>query len=101
MLPNSHEPSVRPAWEKRRETYDVVAGPSSDHRDDVEQLMGHQGVAYVTKTLDINEASLTESGRRESLKEYFILREKAVQPPVELDSIESDALVAKVNFFSV
>ena len=31
---------------------------------------------------------------RESLKEYFILREKAVQPPVELDSIESDALVA-------
>ena len=38
-----------------REAYDVVAGPSSDHRDDVEQLMG--------------------SGRRESLKEYFILRE--------------------------
>ena len=38
---------------------------------------------------------LTESGRRESSKEYFVLREKAVQSPVELDSIESDALVAK------
>ena len=34
-------------------------------------------------------------GERESLKEYFILREKAVQPPVELHSIESDALVAE------
>ena len=29
------------------------------------------------------------------MKEYFILREKAVLAPVELDSIESDALVAK------
>ena len=49
------------------------------------------------KILDTNEAILTESGRREreSLKEYFVLSEKAVQPPVELDSIESDALVAK------
>ena len=57
--------------------------------------MGHQAVAYVTKILDTNEAILTESGRRESLKEYFILREKAVLAPVDLDSIESDALVAK------
>ena len=32
-----------------REACDVVAGPSLDHRDDVEQLMGHQAVAYVTK----------------------------------------------------
>ena len=78
-----------------REAYDVVAGPSLDHRDDVEQLMVHQAVAYVKKILDTNEAILTESGRRESLKEYFILREKAVLAPVELDSIESDALVAK------
>ena len=78
-----------------REAYDVVAGPSLDHRDDVEQLMGHQAVAYVTKSLNTNEAILTESGRIESLKEYFILREKAVLAPVELDSIESDALVAK------
>ena len=77
---------------------DVVSGPSVDHREDVEQLMGHQAVAYVTKILDTNEAILTESGRRKSLKEYFILREKAVQAPVELDSIESDALV---NSFSV
>ena len=80
------------------DAYDVVSGPSVDHRDDVEQLMGHQAVAYVTKILDTNEAILTESGRRKSLKEYFILREKAVQAPVELDSIESDALV---NSFSV
>ena len=78
-----------------RDACDVVSGPSLDHRDDVEQLMGHQAVAYVTKILDTNEAILTESGRRESLKEYFVLRERAVQPPVELDSIESDALVAK------
>ena len=40
---------------------------------------------------------MTETGRRESLKEYFILREKAVLAPVELDSIESDALVAKAK----
>ena len=80
---------------EEREAYDVVAGPSLDHRDDVEQLMGHQAVAYVTKILDTNEAILAQSGRRESLKEYFILREKAVVAPVELDSIESDALVAK------
>ena len=78
-----------------RETYHVVPGPSLDHRDDVEQLMEQQAVAYVTKILNTNEAILTESGRRESLKEYFILREKAVLAPVELDSIESSALVAK------
>ena len=73
----------------------MVAGPSLDHRDDVEQLMVHQAVAYVTKILNTNEAILTESGRRESLKEYVILREKAVLAPVELVSIESDAFVAK------
>ena len=58
------------------DAYDVVSGPSLDHSDDVEQLMGHQAVAYVTKILDTNEAILTESGRREreSLKEYLILR---------------------------
>ena len=27
-----------------REAYDVVAGPSLCHRDDIEQLMGHQRV---------------------------------------------------------
>ena len=59
-----------------REAYDVVAGPSLDHRDDVEQLMEHQAVAYVTKILNTNEAILTESGKRESLKECFILRER-------------------------
>ena len=63
---------------EEREAYDVVAGPSLDHRDDVEQLMGHQAVACVTKILNTNEATFAESGRRESLKEYFILREKAV-----------------------
>ena len=78
-----------------REAYGVAAGPSLDHRDDVEQLMEHQAVAYVTKIFNTNEAILTESGRRESLKEYFILREKAVLAPVELNSIESDALVAR------
>ena len=79
-----------------RDAYDVVSGSSlDDHRDDVEQSMGHQAVAYVTKILDTNEAIFTESGKRESLREYFVLREKAVQPPVELDSIESDAFVAK------
>ena len=58
MLPNLHEPLARPF------AYDVVSGPSLDHRDDVEQLMG-QRVAYVTKILDTNEAILTESGRKE------------------------------------
>ena len=81
-----------------REAYDVAAGPCLDHRDDVEQLMVHQAVAYVKKILDTYEAILTESGRRESLKEYFILREKAVLAPMELDSIESDALVSKGKF---
>ena len=37
--------------------------------------MGHQAVSYVTEILNTNEAILAESGRRESLKEYFILRE--------------------------
>ena len=74
--PKLHGPSAREVGEAR-EAYDVVAGPSLDHRDDVEQLVGHQVVAYVTKILDTNEAVLTESGRRGSLKEYFILREKS------------------------
>ena len=96
MLPNLHGPSARPAKEKRA----VVAGPSLDQRDDDdEQLVGHQVVAYVTKILNTNEAILTDSGRRESLKEYFTLREKAVLAPVELDSIESDASVAKDAHF--
>ena len=72
------------------EAYDKVAGPSLDHRDDVEQLMVHQAVAFVTKILNTNEAILTESGGETSLKEYFILREKAVLAPVELDSIERE-----------
>ena len=54
-----------------------MGGPSLDHRDYVEQLMGHQAVAYVTKVLNTNGAILTESGRRESLKEYVILREES------------------------
>ena len=49
------------------DAYDFVSGPSLDHRDDVEQLMGHQAVPYVTKILDTNEAILTETGRIESL----------------------------------
>ena len=80
---------------EEREACDVVAGPSLDHRDDVEHLTGHRAVAHGTKILNTNEAIFTESGRRESLKEYFILGEKAVLAPVELASIESDALVAK------
>ena len=48
-----------------------MADPSVDHRDDVQQLMVHQPVAHLTKILNTNEAIL------------------------ELDSIESDALVAK------
>ena len=72
------------------EACDVEAGPSLDHGDDVEQLMGHQAVTNVTKILDTDEGTLTES-----LKEYFSLREKAVQALVELCSgIESDVLVA-------
>ena len=55
-----------------REAHDAVAGPSLDHRDDVEQLMGHQ-----TNILDTNEAIFTESGRRVSMKVYFILTEKS------------------------
>ena len=47
-----------------RQVYDVVAGPSLDHRGDVEQLMCHQAFAYVTKILDTNSALLTESERR-------------------------------------
>ena len=60
-----------------REAYDVMAGPSLDHRDDVEQLMGHQAVAYVTKILNRNEVILTESGRRECLKKFFILQRES------------------------
>ena len=45
---------------EKREAYDVVAGPGLDYRDDVEQLMEHQAVAYVTKILNTNEAILTE-----------------------------------------
>ena len=62
---------------EEREAYDVVAGPSLDHRDDVEHLMGHQAVACDTKILNTNEATLPESGRRESLKEYFTLRDES------------------------
>ena len=80
-----------------REAYDVVAGPSLDHIDDVERWMGHQTVVSVTKILNTNEAILTESGRRESLKEYFILREKAVLAPMELDSIESDTPLPEID----
>ena len=47
------------------DAFDVVSGPSLDHRDDVKQLMGHQAVTYITKILDTNEAILTESGRTE------------------------------------
>ena len=64
--------TVGAAVGEAREASDVVAGPSLDHTDDVEQLMGHQGIAHITKILDTNEATLTESGRRESLKEHFI-----------------------------
>ena len=44
MLPNLHGPSARRGEGETREAYDVVAGPSLDHRDDVEQLLGHQGL---------------------------------------------------------
>ena len=46
-----------------REAYDVVAGPSSVRRDDVEQLMGHQGDAHVMKILDTNVATERELER--------------------------------------
>ena len=65
MLPNLHEPLARPA----KETHMSLSGPNLEHRDDVEQLMGHRAVTYVTKILDTNEAILTESRRRETLKE--------------------------------
>ena len=58
-----------------REAYDVVVGPSVDHRDDVEQLVGHRGVAYVTKILDTNEAILAESGRKERERVFQTQRE--------------------------
>ena len=69
------------------EAYDVVAGRSLDHRD--------EAVAHVMKILDTSEAILTAYGRRESLKEYFILRqrERAVLPLVEIDSIEGHSLL--------
>ena len=51
----------------------------------------HQAVAYVTKILNTNEAIFTGSGRRERPWKSI----KAVLAPVGLDSIESDALVAK------
>ena len=66
MLPNLHGPSARPAKERREKRIVLWVGRNLDHRDDVEQLMGHQAVAYVTKILNTNEAILTESG-----KEYF------------------------------
>ena len=36
--------------------YAVFAGPGLDHRDDVERLLGRQGVAYVPKWLNTDEA---------------------------------------------
>ena len=60
-----------------REAYDVVADPSLDHRDDVEQLRGHQAVACVTKILNTNEATLTESGRREKLERVFLTQRES------------------------
>ena len=47
----------------------------------------HQGVAYVTKLLNTEEALATESGQRLRVQEYFKLREKMVRPPVKIDSI--------------
>ena len=47
----------------------------------------HQGVGYVTKLLNTEEALATESGQRERVQEYFKLREKMVRPPVKIDSI--------------
>ena len=49
------------------------------------------------KLFNTDEALGTESGQRESAKEHLKLREQAVLAPVELDSIESDALVAKAK----
>ena len=49
------------------------------------------------KVSNTDEALGIESGQRESAKEHLKLREQAVLAPVELDSIESDALVAKAK----
>ena len=61
----------------------------------ITQMTSHRGVAYVTKLLHTREALDPESGQRESAKEYLTFKEKAVLPPVGLDSIKSDPLVAK------
>ena len=46
-------------------TVDATGVGEAREAYDVEQLMGHQWVAYVTNILHTNEAILTESGRRE------------------------------------
>ena len=57
-----------------------------------EQLLEHQGVACVAKLLNTDGALPTESGQKGSVRWYLKLRQKAVLPSVELDSIESDSL---------
>ena len=76
--------SIRQVIYETREEYHVIAGPSLDHRDDVERLFVASGVGYVTKLLNTEEALATESGQRERVQEYFKLREKMVRPPVKM-----------------
>ena len=82
---------------EEREAYDVVAGPSVDHRDDVEQLMGNQAVAYVMKILDTSEAILTQCGRRESIS---YSEKKRCWHPWSLTASRTTRLSPKVNSFS-
>ena len=75
--------------EETREAYDVVAGPSLDHRDDVEQLMGHQAVAYVKKILNpMNQFLQSLSERKRCWRQWSSTASRATR------------LSPKVNSFS-
>ena len=76
MQQNLHGPSTRQALASLEMRMMSSLVPSLGHRDDVERLRGLQGVAYVTKLLNMDEALGTESGQRESAKEYLKVREK-------------------------
>ena len=57
--------------------------------------MGHQAVLRTSRRFSTQMKPSSQSLDGKSLEEHFILRETAVQALVELDSIESDALVAR------
>ena len=73
------------------DAYDVVSGPSLDHRDDVSGCVRHEDsrnkLSHPYRVWKEREFERVFHSQRES--------GAVTESPVELDSIESDALVAK------